>query len=175
MGRDLRVGGVLVCVYMCVRVGGWGGWGVEAEKPLTFNGRVRERKEGKGELRMPFSLSGLLPVFLYRSTTCLSILFIYLSLFFSFSLNRPHIWFGPTPPCPPKSPLTTLQQLSNALFGVFAVPCCYSPCEGCPPYRQHAHRQMHSHPTFFIPTPALDYVLQGYIWHFAYTEAWGQN
>lgn len=81
-------GGICVCVQ-----------GGEAEKPLTFNGRVRERKEGKGELRMPFSLSVLLPVFLYLSTTCLSVLFIYLSSFYFLSIA---LTSGLDPPCPPQ-------------------------------------------------------------------------
>ena len=142
-----------------------GGGGGEAEKPLTFSGRVRERKEGKGELRMAFSHSVLLPVFLYRSTTRLFILFIslpsfhFLSLALTSGLDTPS---APTPTtttthpllCPLKSPLTTLLQLSNALFGPFAVPCCCSPCEGCPPTGKtytrththtHTHKSTHTH------------------------------
>lgn len=101
--------GVTVCVYICVCVGGGG----EAEKSLTFSGRVRERKEGKGELRMAFSHSVLLTAFLYRSTTCLFILFIYLSSFHFLSIA---LTCGSDPHPSSKSPLTALQQLFNALF-----------------------------------------------------------
>lgn len=107
-----------VCICVC-SVGG-------AEKPLTFSGWVRERKEGKGELKMAFSPSMLLPVFLYHSTTGLFILFIYLSSFYFLSIA--YTSSLEAPPFFPQFPPTTLQQLSNALFGPSAVPVCCSLC-----------------------------------------------
>lgn len=100
--------GVTVCPCVHIYVCWWG----EAEKSLTFSGRVRERKEGKGELRMAFSHSVFLTAFLYRSMTFLSILLIYLSSFHFLSIA---FTYGLDRPLPPATAL-------ECPFGPFAVP-----------------------------------------------------
>lgn len=82
MGRDM-------CV--CAGVGG-------GRKAINIQWTGERRKEGKGELRMVFCLCVLCPLCLYRSTSCLFILFICLS--FSFSPQSPKHLVG-TPPFSP--------------------------------------------------------------------------
>lgn len=63
MGMDCRGdGGVWVTMHVCVCVSIYISvyWVDDAKKSLRFSGRVRGRKEGKGELRMAFSRSMLL-------------------------------------------------------------------------------------------------------------------
>lgn len=81
---------------MCARMGG----GEGGMKAINIQ-RLGEREEGgqRGTEDGILLLCVLHPVFLYHSTTCLFILFIYLS--FLCSLNHPHIWFGPPTPSTP--------------------------------------------------------------------------
>lgn len=133
-----------MCVGICVCV--WGGG--EAEKPLTFSSRVRERKEGKGELRMAFSHSVLLPVFLYRSTTCLFILFIYLSSFHFLSITLTSGLHPPQnthPPPPSKSPLATALQCCFLALLLFLVVALYVRGALLQTRHTHTHKCAHTH------------------------------
>lgn len=132
---------------MCVRMGGGEGGGMKA---INIQ-RLGEREEGgqRGTEDGILLLCVLHPVFLYHSTTCLFILFIYLS-FFMFSQSPSHLVWTPHPfhTTPPPHPHPTKPHCSSSpmlFFGPFAVTCCCSLCQGCPLQITRTHKHIHTH------------------------------
>lgn len=109
--------------------------------------RLGEREEGgqRGTEDGILLLCVLHPVFLYHSTTCLFILFIYLS-FFMFSQSPSHLVWTPHPfhTTPPPPYQTPLQQLSNALFWPLRCYLLLLLMLGVPP-TDNTHTQTYTH------------------------------
>lgn len=111
---------------------------------------MRERKEGKGELRMAFSFSVCFTRSFSITARLVCSFFLFISLFLC-SLNHPHIWFGPPTPSTPLHPHTpTLPNpTAAALQCSFLAPSLLlvvAPyVRECPLQITRTHKHIHTH------------------------------